>query len=180
MTDPLFRALSEIRQAEFDGKEDRFCQQCHSSIGTRSGDIAPGFSYDALDPITLEGVTCESCHKVSDAERVRNSGHVLDPDGPMRSTIADPVSNAYHASEHCELHGSSEFCGGCHDVVESDGLDLERPYQEWLESPAAEDGRTCQSCHMPTRTGQAAVDAPEREVHDHTWWTVDLPLSPDF
>jgi hypothetical protein len=33
---------------------------------------------------------------------------------------------------------------------------------------------------MPTRTGQAAVDAPEREVHDHTWWTVDLPLSPDF
>jgi hypothetical protein len=180
MTDPLFRELSRVRQAQYGGLEDRFCQQCHSSIGTRSGEIKPGFDYDALSPIALEGVTCESCHKVSALERPFNSGHVLDEHGPVRGTIEDPVATPFHASAYSELHGESQFCAGCHDVIETNGLDLERPYQEWLESPAADDGRTCQSCHMPTTTGPAAVGGPTRELHDHSWWSVDLPLAEDF
>lgn len=180
MLDPVFREMTALRAHAYDGEQDQFCTQCHTSIGTRGGDIVANYRFEDLQPITLEGVTCESCHKVSAVERPHSSGHVLDPDGPLRATIADPVENVFHASEHSPLHGTSEFCSGCHDVLELDGLNLERPYEEWLESPAAEAGTTCQDCHMPEYEGQAADGAPTRTLHSHRWRGVAQPLLEGF
>lgn len=180
MIDPVYRALVAVRQADFDGAQDQFCTQCHSAIGTRGGDIVPGFSFDDLADITLEGVTCEACHRVSELARPHDSGHVIDPSGPMRGPIADPVDPGVHDVEYSPLHDSSEFCGGCHDIHEVSGLSLERPYAEWTTSPAAAAGRNCQSCHMKTYTGQAAPDAPERTLHEHWFVGVDVPLSDGF
>jgi len=180
MVDPVFRALVAKRQEAFDGAQDRFCLQCHTAIGTRSGDIQPGFSFDDLAPITLEGITCESCHKVSGLARGYNSGHIFDPDGPIRGPIADPVENGFHESEYSPLHDTSDFCGGCHDIVEVSGLNLERPFAEWLESPAAADGQNCQSCHMPTYDGEATTGSPTRKLHRHRWIGVDVPLRDGF
>src|SRR5689334_20232319 len=109
MVDPVFRALVAVRQEHYGGKQDMFCVQCHSPVGTRGGDIVPGFDFADLQPITLEGVNCESCHKAASLARPFNSGHVLDPDGPVRGTIADPAPSSFHASEHSPLHGTSEF-----------------------------------------------------------------------
>ncbi len=177
MVDPVFRKLVEIRQAEYGGLQDGFCTQCHSAIGTRGGECQDGFDFESLSPIVLEGITCESCHKVSSIERTWNSGHVLDAEGPIRGTLADPVDSAFHQSEESSEMSSSAFCGACHDVVEVSGLNLERPYQEWLESPAAEEGRSCQSCHMPAFDGIAGVGGPERTgLHDHRFVGVDVPL----
>lgn len=181
--DPVWRKLVLIRQAEFDGERDQFCTQCHSAIGVRSGEIAPGFSFDNLSPIVLEGVTCEACHKVSSLARVFNSGHVLDETGPMRGPIEDPVENGFHQSEFSPLHDESMFCGGCHDVVEQSNLNLERAFEEWSSSPAAEDGRNCQSCHMPTYTGKASEfpGTPVREgIHDHRFIGGAMPLAEGF
>jgi len=180
MVDPVYRTLVEIRQADLDTKEDRFCTQCHSAIGTRAGECAPGFDFASLSPIVLEGVTCEACHKVSTLERPYNSGHRLDPAGPMRGSIEDPVETGFHESAYSPLHERSEFCGGCHDVIESSGLHLEQPYREWTDSPAAADGRSCQTCHMTTRRAPAATGGPERTVHSHRFTGVDLPLAGDF
>ncbi|MCH8253626.1 MAG: hypothetical protein IID36_14360 [Planctomycetes bacterium] len=188
MIDPVFRALVEARQRDFDGERDRFCTQCHSAIGTRGGDIVEHFSFDELEPITLEGITCESCHKVTGIVRPYNSGHVLDDNAAMHGPIQDPVENAFHESKYSPLHDTSEFCAGCHDVVEQSGLNLERPYEEWVTSPAGEAGRNCQSCHMPTYSGTAvdpaiaeALGAPERDnLHRHWFSGVDLPLTDDF
>ncbi|MCB9680427.1 MAG: hypothetical protein H6733_03070 [Alphaproteobacteria bacterium] len=176
MTDPVFRRLVQVRQVDFAGQQDPFCLQCHSAIATRGGEIVPGFSFDDLSPVALEGVTCVSCHKVTGLQRTWNSGHVLDADAPMQGPIDDPAPNAFHTSAASPLHAEARFCGGCHDVVEVSGLPLERPYQEWTTSPAAEAGTPCQSCHMPARTGMAAVGGTEREVHDHRFVGVDLPL----
>ncbi len=181
--DPVYQALVYLRQADYDGLQDRYCTQCHSGIGVRSGDISPGFSFDDLAPITQEGVTCEYCHKVSEVQRTWNAGHVLDETGPLRSGIEDPVDNAYHASAFSTVQGSAEFCGGCHDVIEVSGMNLERPYEEWRESPGAQEGTTCIDCHMPTRQGPAATDGPERTLHDHSMPGIDVPfgdyLSPE-
>jgi hypothetical protein len=179
MTDPVFRALVAARREDYP-EQDQFCTQCHTAIGTRGGSIVDGFSFSALPDVVLEGVTCDGCHKVSGMERLFNSGHVYDPDGPMRSTIEDPVASPAHASEYSPLHGTAEFCAGCHDVIEMSGVELERPYEEWLESPAGEAGRPCQSCHMPTYTGRAAPGAPERELHSHRFVGVDVPLTDGF
>lgn len=178
--DPVYRALVRQRQADFDGLQDRFCLQCHTAIGTRGGDITRNFDFDELADITLEGITCEACHRVSAVERPFNSGHVIDDEGPIRGPIRDPIASGFHDSEYSALFESSSFCSGCHDVVEVSGMNLERPYAEWLESPAAAAGQTCQSCHMPSYTGRAAEGAPERTLHEHRWVGVDLPLTDGF
>ncbi len=180
MVDPVFRKLVEVRQADFDGAQDPFCTQCHTAIGTRGGEIVDGFAWAALDPVALEGVTCTACHTIQSVERVWNAGHVLDPDGPLRGPIADPQVAGAHDAAYSELFEQPELCGSCHDVVELSGLNLERPYEEWLESPAREAGIVCQDCHMPAYTGTAAPGAPERTLHDHGFLGVDVPLEPSF
>ena len=182
MVDPVYRALVQRRQRELGGEDAGFCTQCHSSIGTRGGDCSPMFEFEELQPITLEGVTCEACHKVSGMERPFNSGHVLDSEGPMYGSIADPIDSPFHDTAYSPLHETSAFCAGCHDVIDQQGLYLERPFEEWLASPAAAEGRPCQSCHMPVYEGKAAVlgDAPVRELHSHRWVGVDLPFGTDF
>lgn len=177
MVDPVFQALVAVRQADFDGEEDAFCTQCHSAIGVRSGDIAPGFSFDALDPITMEGVTCEACHTISAVDRTWNAGHTLDATGPMRGCLDEPEESSFHETEFTEVFREPELCGSCHDVIELSGLNLERPYEEWLSSPASETGQTCQDCHMPPWSGQAALGGPQREeLHDHRFVGAEVPL----
>lgn len=180
MTDPVYKAIVRVRQEEFGGEQDRFCLQCHSPIGTRAGDIQPGFDFDALAPMTQEGVNCETCHAIEAVARPYNAGMALSTDGAMRGPIADPISNPAHESEHSPLFDSSLLCASCHDVIEVSGLNLERPYQEWLESPAALAGIDCQSCHMETYVGKATSDGPERELHEHYFVGVDLPLEDDY
>jgi len=181
--DPVWRALVAIRQADFNGERDQFCIQCHSAIATRGGEVVPNFSFDDFSPIALEGITCEACHKVSGLAREYNSGHILDETGPIRGPIQDPTPNGFHESRYSPLHDSSAFCGGCHDVIEQNNLILERPFEEWKSSPAAAEGRNCQSCHMPTYRGKAAPfdNVPERDnLHIHRFIGVDMPLKDDF
>lgn len=180
MVDPVFRALVEVRRADFDGAQDSFCLQCHTAIGTRGGEIVPGFSWSELSPVVQEGVTCSACHRVSGLERPWNSGHVLDETGPMRGSFEGPEASPAHESVYSALHTRSDFCGGCHDVIELSGLQLERPYEEWLESPSAEAGQPCQACHMPEYAGPAAEGAAERTLHDHGFVGIDVPLAEGF
>ncbi|RME21274.1 MAG: hypothetical protein D6798_18585 [Deltaproteobacteria bacterium] len=180
MVDPVYQALVGIRQADLDGTQDQFCTQCHSAIGTRGGEIVPGFSFEDLSPIVMEGITCEACHKVARIDRVYNSGHVLDPEGPIRGPLTDPEPSSFHNAagmEYSDIFESAEFCGACHDVVEISGLPLERPYEEWTTSPGRDEGQTCQTCHMPESSGYAATDTSTvRTLHDHSFVGVDVPL----
>lgn len=180
MIDPVYRELVKIRQADFGGRHDQFCTQCHSAIGTRGGDCVKGFSFEELSPIVLEGVTCEACHKVTNVVRNFNSGHELDPSGPLRATIENPAPNPFHESTYSELHDNAQFCGGCHDVIEYNGINLERPYEEFLESPANGAGDNCQKCHMPEYEGLAAAGEQMRTVHEHRFVGVGLPLVEGF
>lgn len=179
MTDPVFRALVDVRRAAFDGQQDAFCIQCHSNIGTRGGDAAAGFGWESLAPITREGVTCESCHRIQSIVRTNNAGHVLDPAGPMRGPIEDPEASSFHTTEPAPWMAGAEFCGTCHDVQEVSGLPLERPYAEWAAAPAGAEGRPCQTCHMPASEGEAAEGGPQRTVHDHGFVGVDVPAGLD-
>lgn len=181
MVDPVYRKLVALRQTQYQGRQDRFCLQCHSAIATRGGEIVPNFSFDNLSAIALEGVSCESCHRVTSVQRPYNSGHVLDPANPVQGPLPPDIAAMAHPAQQNPLFDSSQFCGGCHDVVEVNGLPLERPYQEWLESPAAATRKNCQSCHMPAFDGQAARNGPQRQgLHSHRFVGVDLPLEEGF
>ena len=182
IVDPVYQQLVRIRQADFQGSQDKFCLQCHSPIGTRGGEIQPGFSFDDLSPIVEEGVTCESCHKISSVERVNNAGHVLDPSGPIRGPIQNPDPSPAHSSEYSELfdQDAARLCGSCHDVIETSGLNLERPYEEFVESPAYAEGGRCQTCHMPETTKPIVTGGPDREHSNHRFIGVEVPLAEGF
>lgn len=183
MEDPVFRALVHVRHADENGRNDRFCVQCHSNVASRTGLIAdqldaPGV-FAALPAVAQEGVTCVSCHQVTAVERTHNAGHTLDPAAPMGGRLDNPAEGGFHASEHQALMGESQLCGSCHDVVETTGVPIERPFSEWLESPVgplAPEQTTCQDCHMPRYDGRAATMGPERKgLRRHGFVGVDVP-----
>ena len=174
MTDVVFRALVGELQAEHNGTLDRYCVQCHSAIGIRSGDVVGGFQFEELDSLTLEGATCEGCHRVSEIVRPFNSGHLIDENGPIRGP--NERMGRFHAVEENPAFRQSMFCGGCHDVFTPDMVQLESPYAEWENSPSAEAGQTCQECHMPTYEGRVATldDLPIRnDLHLHKFLGID-------
>ncbi len=181
ITDPVYRAIVQIRQDDLGGMEDRFCLQCHTTVGSRGGEVYAGFSFDDFSPIAQEGVNCVTCHKIDRVDRVNNAGHVLDLEGPMRGPIDDPEPSAFHESISSPLfqEDSSQLCGSCHDVVETTGLNLERPYEEYVESPAFEAGTRCADCHMPYKgDGPIVQGGKDRPQHDHRFIGVDVPLQP--
>ncbi|NIL96095.1 MAG: hypothetical protein GTO53_02235, partial [Planctomycetales bacterium] len=120
-------------------------------------------------------------------------------DSCLMGPFDDPVSTAIgtHSSAGSSYLTSSAFCGTCHDVTSPTGLRLEEAFSEWQNSPAAECGQNCQSCHMgpvpgvpvpidQRPLGRAAtvpdVDPqriPLRRLSDHTFAGPDYSLLPD-
>lgn len=95
----------------------------------------------------LDGLTCAGCH-VRAHQRF----------GPPRQDGSRPAPDAPlpHGGWHVETaFEDSRFCAACHqfddDGLRLDGKLLENTYAEWQASRHAQEGRTCQSCHMPQR-----------------------------
>lgn len=176
MSDRLFQALVRLRQRVSMGEEDRFCVQCHSVVGSRSGDVRPGFDFSALSAVTMEGVSCATCHGSAEVLRPSNAGLSVPGDGVIRGGLDDPARGAPHQNLTALHLQGSLFCAACHEVYELSGLSLEQPYQEWLASPAAAAGQTCQGCHMPRYDGQAAAGGPQRTgLRSHRFVGLDPP-----
>ncbi len=176
MTDPVFQGLVGVRQGAFHGVQDKFCVQCHTIAGVRSQDVSPGFKFADLKPKSMEGVTCWSCHGVQQIARLHNAGLTMAKDGAMRGNLPQPQTTNAHGTAEAPFLKTPEFCGACHEVVELSGLPLERPYSEWLTSPAAAKGQTCADCHMPFYTGSAAEGAePRVGLRSHRFVGLDPP-----
>ena len=111
----------------------------------------------------------------------------------------DPVGNAYHRSAKGRIFDNPErLCVACHNVVydKNDDGRIEKGVDLVLQETTKEyddyrkDGgqSTCIDCHMPIdkgtkRAANSAVlyfeqdsEAPDREVHDHSFVAVDYPL----
>jgi hypothetical protein len=74
--------------------------------------------------------------------------------GPPASSVAlsKPPHNGFVAEEGFR---DSRFCAVCHQFPEQgrslSGKLIENTYAEWQASPAAQQGNSCQSCHMPAK-----------------------------
>lgn len=186
--DPVFLAMVELGQRRTKGELGEFCVQCHTPPGTLSGQTAVEFDeltqtyvqdLQALDPVAQAGVSCDVCHSIESIEHPFNAGINYATDGHKRGTIEDPQDAGAHGSEYSPLHKESELCSGCHGVINDQGALLDLTYDEWLGSSHAEQGRTCQDCHMKPSTGAVALGGPEdRQLHDHHFVGVDVSLLP--
>jgi len=177
LRDPVFLEVRRIGQSMYINALDQACEQCHSPIGSRTGDIQWGpFDYDKLAKPSQDGIGCDLCHVISGIGRLNNAGILLTPGHAKFGTIKDPMATTAHLSEYSSLYSESEYCGACHDFVTSGGLELETTFREWRESGLNVTGKTCNDCHMPTYQGRAATDGSVRTVHRHTFVGADLAL----
>jgi len=149
-TDPIFETSYMRAYMETAGGAKSICLRCHAPVATLTGDL------DLKNPASREGITCDYCHSIVsvDLER-RDRPFKVVLDGVKRGPFGDAESPAHRVAES-KLHLSAEFCAGCHEYTNDDGLSILSTYSEWRASPQAAQGKTCQKCHMPLGEGDTA------------------------
>jgi hypothetical protein len=188
--DPVFIAMNKRGQRETNGALGDFCVKCHAPMAVADGLTRDGLNLGEL-PDQKRGVSCYFCHNVVAVGADHNGQLTIAGDNTMRGSIEDPAESAAHHSAYTKFFDHAkpernELCGGCHDIVNANGVALERTYKEYREglyahrpSPDAPALENCGGCHMPLSRDVAAVVPPglePRVVHEHLWPGIDVAL----
>lgn len=133
------------------------CMGCHAplaeqkallaiELGWTNAPAAPPPAYVPRD-LHRHGLVCAACH-------VRRHARFGPPPRPGEGRAA-PAARPHGGFTASTAFADSRFCSSCHqfpaDGHRVNGKLLENTFEEWRQSPAAKQGRTCQSCHMPDR-----------------------------
>ena len=144
------------------------CAACHTPL--TAVDAAYDVDPTALSGISLEGISCDFCHKVWDVRLDPASGL---PGANMPGVLSfefrrppedhqlfiGPLDDVAPGEDtYSALQTQSQFCAPCHFGVFWDTV-IYNSFGEWLESPYSDPERaktaglssskTCQDCHMP-------------------------------
>jgi nitrate/TMAO reductase-like tetraheme cytochrome c subunit len=176
---PMFHKFEQAITDLTQGTIGTFCVRCHQQIGTQLGEQRYLPLWERSQ-IAREGITCITCHRVSEeygkvnGERTVAPGGIHTPIvGALRGSVfdetmerADELRVATSEEERgTKVHNGviefqqiskSEFCVSCHQVAVNLGIKLEVVWDQYRNSPAYEKGVTCQDCHMGKVPGVAA------------------------
>jgi putative hemolysin len=130
-----------------DHEERQHCLRCHAP---RAEQQEAWENAQSSVPHDLGGVDCASCH-VREHQRY----------GPR-----DVASTPHGRVQKRDLFRESAFCAPCHQFGEEGlsvkGKPLENTYAEWRASRYAQEGKSCQTCHMKDgRHAFAGIHDPE-------------------
>jgi hypothetical protein len=195
--DPVFLAMNKRGQEDTGGGLGEFCVQCHMPMAVREKKIASLTDLESV-PHELQGVTCYFCHNADSFGADHNNAKVtIANDNFMRAAIPGAQIPSVHRVRYSDNHdrtslNSSLMCGTCHDIVNDNGVHLERTLAEYqttfLSKPKTAGFQSCQSCHMKraankevaaTSNGYPGSSTLARNVSEHFFPAVDLPLT-DF
>jgi hypothetical protein len=116
LSNPIFETayMQALRLVGESAKET--CLRCHAPMTMYNGD------YDLEDGVTREGVACDFCHTVTSVD-LDNPGHPYEVEmGLVKRGIIKKAGSPAHEVAYSTLHGTSEFCGGCHNYFASNGV----------------------------------------------------------
>jgi hypothetical protein len=128
------------------------CNACHAPTAPFDADLRN------LPGVSAHGVHCDFCHKIANVstERIgfthgRYGLELLRPSqGQIFFGSLDDVDRG--EDSYAALYHESRYCASCHEGVVF-GVPVYTTYSEWLASPARQEGKQCQTCHMaPTGT----------------------------
>jgi mono/diheme cytochrome c family protein len=110
------------------------CARCHTPLRDQWTD----------QYLSADGVGCSGCHA--------RGGQKFGPPPLLVARYPSP----HGAVNTRDFFERSEFCAGCHQFAEGraplvNGAFLQNTLEEWRQSRAAREGKTCQTCHMPGR-----------------------------
>ncbi|WP_309387574.1 multiheme c-type cytochrome [Cerasicoccus frondis] len=173
---PIFNSMQGMFISRSGGTNGDFCIRCHTPIGMTLEEPL----YTANEnraAVSREGVTCVVCHRINE-QYGRVTGRFPIKEGPIYDNMYGPLGNQviqevierYYVSPSPEKNSGAQkihmgvgkvsvfekavFCGACHDLNSQNGFRLESAYTQFLNSPAARKGQTCQDCHMAKIPGQ--------------------------
>jgi hypothetical protein len=144
------------------------CANCHAPAAGIDGYLTTDMNA-ARDVITA-GVHCDYCHKVGGVYLNPASGSVYAnaPGAQSQRVLRPPAGDDIFFGPYDDIHdpdtrlpeiSESSFCAPCHQFSMW-GTPIYESYEEWLASPYAEAGVTCQDCHMPP-TGESYFALPQ-------------------
>ncbi len=124
------------------------CLNCHAPLAEQQMELlqsdlealATEFETQRPGLLAQHGVFCAACH-------LRN-GVLHAPS----ITSTDTSTRAHQDTKIEPLMKDSRFCASCHQFgaeTAVNGKPLQNTYREWVASPYAGQGMTCQGCHMP-------------------------------
>lgn len=163
---PMFHKFEQRINDLSQGTIGYFCMRCHASVGTTLGERRDLPLWERAQ-VSREGITCITCHRVDEnygkvnGERRIVPGPLTDPVFGTADSDLDQVLTGAHPTVHertirFEQLGESEFCVSCHQVAVHPGIKLEVVWDQYRASPAAEEGISCQACHMGRVPGVAS------------------------
>ncbi len=130
------------------------CLRCHAPLAEQAESLAASLAEGAVGvdatgersrPLHSQGVVCAACH-------VRSHQRY----GPPRRDGSGPSGKLPHDGWRVSrAFADAQFCAPCHQFPAEgfalNGKLIENTFEEWRASPYAEQGVTCQACHMPER-----------------------------
>ncbi len=147
----VFQAAYRRCAEAYGAEQGHLCVACHAPT------VRHGEDYGVKEAVTAEGVTCDFCHSVAAVD-------LGDPVDPLRLSVgAAKYGPLYHAQSPAhkivdsQLHTKAEFCAGCHEYRNANGVTVLGTYSEWKGSSYARRGTQCQECHMPLVPGRTVA-----------------------
>jgi hypothetical protein len=133
------------------------CANCHAPGAAVDGYLTTDLNSVRDDLIS--GIHCDYCHKVGGVYLNPTNGSVH-PNAPgvssqrmLRPPAGDniffgPYDDIPDPDTYLPEISETQFCAPCHQFSFW-GTPIYESFDEWLESPYAAAGITCQDCHMP-------------------------------
>lgn len=168
---PMFHKFEQTIVDLSSGTVRDFCVRCHQEVGTQRGEPRAEALWERSE-VAREGVTCITCHRITDEFAKTNGARTIQPGDISRavtttgkgSKFYEIMKNKdqYHITTSEKEHGTQihasifkldqldkpQFCVSCHQVAVQPGIKLEVVWDQYRGSPAAAQGVTCQDCHM--------------------------------
>jgi hypothetical protein len=132
------------------------CNGCHTPMAYLTGDMPPPRPKE--NPRANEAVSCEVCHNIKGfkGDIPFNHNYILETGDTKFTTRKGEKSSPNHEIDTTALHGTSEFCGICHNEKSPYGIWVKSTQLELKEGPYYEEGVVCQDCHMPDAPAKTA------------------------
>ncbi len=150
------------------------CANCHAPAAAVAGYLTTDMN--AVRGTITAGILCDYCHKVGgvyldpatqsvypNAPGVQSQRILRPPTG--ENIFFDPYDDVPDPDTFLPAISDSAFCAPCHQFSMW-GTPIYQSYAEWLASPYAADGVTCQDCHMPPN-GDTYFALPEAGAREH-------------
>lgn len=150
------------------------CANCHAPGEGIDGYLTTDMN--AVREVITAGIQCDYCHKIGGVylNPANESVYPNTPGALSQRMLRPPQGDNIFFGPYDDIKDpdtylpemrESQFCAPCHQFSFW-GTPIYESYNEWLASDYAEQGITCQSCHMPPN-GDIYFALPEKGGMEH-------------